>query len=49
MWNALDQSVSRVKLMKTCCIIVGNQNPLRYNDDELMNNDSYMESFSHVY
>ena len=38
-----------VKVIKTCCIIIRNQKSLRYNNDELMNDDDDRESFSHVY
>ena len=39
----------RVKVIKTCYIIIGNQKSLRYNDDELMNDDDNKRSFSHIY
>ena len=38
-----------VKVIKTCCITIGNQKSLRYNDDELMNDDNDRRSFSHIY
>ena len=38
-----------VKVIKTCCIIIGNHKSLKYNDDELMNSDGDRRSFYLVY